>query len=815
MKKSFKAMGWLLALALVCLQGCDNNEVDPKLKDVVKVAPATEIGTFSATVSVTISTKGIFTVIEKGICWDLNSKPDINDKKLVSTSTTGEFKFTLSLPEDNKDYYVRPYFKDDFGNIIYGNEITFKTLKDLELSIVSKNATEITELTATIATSISATGTGTIASRGICWGLQENPVIGTSASQAAGSGPGDFTVELKQLSPNRKYFARAYGTSNTGKTTYGNQVTFSTLPVQPFTVTVVTKEAGASSTTATTGGIITGTGNVAERGVCINKTGNPTIYESRTSDGKGIGEFTSSLTGLTQGTIYYVRAFATSNMGQTVYGNQVMFVTTLGGSAITFSTKPVTSITNTTAVSGGDLQGTGIVAMKGICWNTSPMPTVANNKTENGPGFGSYSATITGLTTSTKYYVRAYAITSAGTIYGNEVSFNTPDVLTVTTTPVSSISPPGAVGGGSVSGTGTVTARGICWNTSPAPTIENNVKTTDGSGLGSFTSTLTGLTYSRTYYVRAYAVSAGGVTYGNQLTFTTPAFVATSLTTATVTGITKTSAVSGGTVTGSAAIAARGVCWSTAAHTATIAGNKTTDGSGSGTFSSTITGLASGTMYYVRAYATDNGGTTTYGPVVSFATQPDFTVTTSAATNITATSATSGGTITGTASLQSRGICWSTSQNPTTSNSVANGSGPILNYTGQLTGLLGSTTYYVRAYAITTGGVTVYGNEISFTTSAAAVVTTTEPTAITFNSALTGGTITSTQSITQRGVTWGTAPNPVRGVQQSVNSGSGTGTFTLNVTGLSANVTYYVRAYAVTSAGQTVYGDQKIFKTLN
>src|SRR5690242_17469768 len=100
MKKTGIAIWMLLVVTLVFLQGCDNNEVGPKSQDVVKVTPATEIGTFSATVSVTVSTKGIFTVIEKGICWDTNSKPDINDKKVISTAATGDFKFTLTLPED-------------------------------------------------------------------------------------------------------------------------------------------------------------------------------------------------------------------------------------------------------------------------------------------------------------------------------------------------------------------------------------------------------------------------------------------------------------------------------------------------------------------------------------------------------------------------------------------------------------------------------------------------------------------------------------------------------------------------------------------
>ncbi|MBT1700737.1 hypothetical protein KK083_27855 [Fulvivirgaceae bacterium PWU4] len=814
MKKTGIAIWLMLIISLVFLQGCDNNEVGPKSQDVVKVYPAAEIGTFSASVSVTITTKGIFTVIEKGICWDTNSKPDVNDKKVIATATTGDFKFTLTLPEDNKDYYVRPYFKDDFGNVIYGNEITFKTLKDLTLSIVSQAPTDITEITATIATSISSTGVGTIASRGLVWGETENPVVGGSFQQETGSGPGDFSVDLKQLSPNRKYYARAYGTSNTGKTSYGNTVAFSTLPIQPFTVTLVTKDVpGASSTTANVSASITGTGNVADRGVCVNKTGNPTILDNKASAGKGTGEFTASLTGLTQGTIYYARAYATSNLGQTVYGNQVMFVTALGGASFSFSTKAVTNITNTTAVAGADLQGNGVVAMKGICWGTSTLPTVANNKIEAGAGFGSYNVTLTGLTTSTKYYVRPYAVSSGGTIYGTEVSFNTPDQLTVITSAVTSINPPGAVSGGSITGTGTVTSRGVVWGATSNPTMENNSRTIDGSGQGSFTSSIGGLTWNRTYYVRAYAVSAGGVTYGNQVTFTTPVFVATSLTTTAASSITKTSATAGGSVTGSTLITSRGVCWSTSSAP-TTSNSKTIDGSGSGSFTSAITGLTPGTLYYFRAYAIDVNGTTTYGPLLTFSTQADFTLTTTAATFITATSAVAGGTITGTANLQERGVCWSTSPNPSTGNSRINASAPTVTYTAQLNGLLGGTTYYIRAYAITTGGTTVYGNELSFTTTAAAVVTTTTPTSITISSALTGGTISSTQTITQRGVVWGTAPNPVKGVQASLNSGSGTGTFTLNVTGLSANVTYYIRAYAVTSTGQTVYGDQKVFTTL-
>ena len=91
--------------------------------------------------------------------------------------------------------------------------------------------------------------------------------------------------------------------------------------------------------------------------------------------------------------------------------------------------------------------------------------------------------------------------------------------LTVTTNVVTAIAYNSATGGGTVTG-GTVTSRGVVWNTSPNPTTGNS-KTTNGSGTGAFVSSLTGLLPSTLYYVRAYGHTTGGTTYGNQVSFHT------------------------------------------------------------------------------------------------------------------------------------------------------------------------------------------------------------------------------------------------------------------------------------------------------
>lgn len=93
----------------------------------------------------------------------------------------------------------------------------------------------------------------------------------------------------------------------------------------------------------------------------------------------------------------------------------------------------------------------------------------------------------------------------------------------VSTTAVSGVTGTASVSGGTISSDGgaPVIARGVCWSTSPGPTVALPTKTSDGSGTGSFTSNLSSLSAGTTYYVRAYATNAVGTAYGNELSFTT------------------------------------------------------------------------------------------------------------------------------------------------------------------------------------------------------------------------------------------------------------------------------------------------------
>ncbi|MES2807852.1 MAG: serine hydrolase domain-containing protein [Bacteroidota bacterium] len=197
----------------------------------------------------------------------------------------------------------------------------------------------------------------------------------------------------------------------------------------------------------------------------------------------------------------------------------------------TVSTEAATAITANSANVPGSVtnQGSASVTERGICFGLTSAPVTTGSKISSGAGAGSFSASLTGLTANTRYYVRAYAISSAGIAYGNEITFNTSattvgTIPTVATTAATTITLTGASIGGSVTneGSATVTERGICFATTTAPVVTGS-KVTAGTGAGLFTASLAGLTSGTVYYARAYAINAAGTAYGNEVTFTTTA----------------------------------------------------------------------------------------------------------------------------------------------------------------------------------------------------------------------------------------------------------------------------------------------------
>ena len=140
----------------------------------------------------------------------------------------------------------------------------------------------------------------------------------------------------------------------------------------------------------------------------------------------GVNATNFSDVGLTPGATYTYRVYAYNETGNSPsYSNEVT-VSLIG--LATLTTTDIQNITAIEATSGGNItnDGGGTISSRGVVWSSSVNPTIAlATKTTDGNGSGLFGSSISGLTTNTKYYVRAYATNAAGTAYGNELSFTT------------------------------------------------------------------------------------------------------------------------------------------------------------------------------------------------------------------------------------------------------------------------------------------------------------------------------------------------------------------------------------------------------
>jgi hypothetical protein len=282
--------------------------------------------------------------------------------------------------------------------------------------------------------------------------------------------------------------------------------------------------------------IDSGYAEVTARGVCWSTSESPTIDGDKTEDGAGLGSFDSAVSGLNPGTTYYLRSYAINSTG-VAYGVQRSFTTVADTSPVVFTTVPYDitpvsamfttvpyDITPVSAISGGDVvsQGSSTVTTRGVCWSSEPDPTVTGSKTEQDGGLGVYDSAITGLADDSTYHVRAYAINSNGTSYGEDWTFTTGDeqAPTVQTTQPYRFNASTFISGGYVTSQGSapVTERGVCWSTNPSPTTADNVKT-EGGGPGKFHAAVTGLNLGTVYYLRAYAKNQFGTAYGKEYSF--------------------------------------------------------------------------------------------------------------------------------------------------------------------------------------------------------------------------------------------------------------------------------------------------------
>ncbi len=496
-----------------------------------------------------------------------------------------------------------------------------------------------------------------------------------------------------------------------------------------------------------------------------------------------------------------------------VAGNLILYAQWRKYDTPTVTTSNVTDITNNSASCGGSIISLDYeIIERGICYSSSSTPTISNYVIKSGEGVGAFTCSLTGLSSGTTYYVRAYAkYASDVVVYGETKTFKTFKVPTLSSPSITEKEDGTVVCGSSVSTIGyNVTERGICYATYSTPTTSSTLVKSTTNGTGSFECILINLVAGTTYYVRAYAkYDNGNVAYSSTISFIT--HKSPQVTTSTVSNISSTSAICGGTITSpDYSIQERGICYSKTS-TPTISNSVIKGGAGTGTFNCTLTGLSSGSIYYVRAYAKYADDKVIYGETRSFTTQRIPVISSFTISNIGETSADCNAYVNSyDYTITERGFCYSTYSNPTINDYKVSSSSGNGTYTGILSSLNRNTTYYVRAYAVYNGNI-IYSDVKSFKTFYTLKLTTLEVTDITEDYVvLEGEIICPGMTISKRGFDYWTSTNPK---VNTISCGSGEGEFGIKWEFFMANTTYYVRAYAIID-GIKSYGNTQMFNTL-
>jgi len=444
-----------------------------------------DITPFTVVLKANVLSEGGESASEQGFYWGENI--DVEHKVKCTGST---FSYELHGLSRNTTYYVKSYSINSVGTA-YSDVIEFATMPELP-TVSTEEVSEIAEYSAVCHGTITDDGGTEITDRGFVYSLTSNPDAETGIRVSSEQGADQFSLTLSELSPNVKYYVRAYAENSAG-ISYGSEREFTTKTAVP-SVGATTLVTSTSSSLTVSASLIDDGGEVpSEVGFYYSTSEEVDPATATKVAGKASGSsFTAELNGLTRVTKYYVCAYAVNSAGEAL-SSSVSFATQTELPVV--ETSSVTDITYLGAKCGGNVldDGGSAITAKGVVWSVSQNPTVSlSTKTNEGKGIGEFSAMMAGLTHSTKYYVRAYATNSAGTSYGVLKEFetikltisNVPDLSLEGTANCYIVSRTGinrfpTVKGNSNSSIGSVNSVEVLWEsfgTSTAPNVGDLIK---------------------------------------------------------------------------------------------------------------------------------------------------------------------------------------------------------------------------------------------------------------------------------------------------------------------------------------------------
>ncbi|EYF04549.1 beta strand repeat-containing protein [Chondromyces apiculatus] len=832
----------------------------------VLTVAASDLTATSATINATINPNGSnttgwfrYSLVDPGTCNDSfgTRAPASGGFSLGGGNSPADIAQPLSGLTSGTTYYYCALAQSTIG-VSVGTVLTFTTASAPSVTTVAASA--VTNTGATLNGSATPNGSATTGwfryatvDPGTC-----NDSFGTRAPATGGAslGSGSSAVAYAQaitgLAPATTYYFCALVQNGVG-TSVGAVLSFTT-PASPSVTTV------AASNVTGTGATLNGSANpnlsaatgwfrysTTEPASCNDSFGTRAPTSGGTSLGSGGSAvaYAQAVTGLSAGTTYYYCAIASNPTG-TSFGAVMSFTTASAPSVTTVAASAVTS-------TGATLNGAAdpnFSATTGFFRYSTVNPGSCNNSfgtrapTSGGPALGAgsspvdYAQPITGLSPGTTYYYCALATNTVGTGLGTVLSFTTPAAPSVTSAAATAVTSTGATLTGAANPNGSAATGWFRYATvnpgSCNDAFGTRAPASGGTSLGAgstsvpYAQAITGLAAGTTYYFCAIADSAVGVGVGTVLSFTTAA--APSVTTVAASAVTSTGATLNGSANPSSSAATGwfryatvnpGTCDDSFGTRAPASGG-TSLGSGSSAvaYSQAITGLAASTTYYYCAIAQNAVGTS-FGAVLSFSTPAAPSVTTVAASNVTATGATLNGAANPNGSAATGWFRYSTSEpascNDTfgtrapTSGGTSLGSGSIaVAYTQAITGLASGATYYYCAIASNVTG-TSFGAVMSFTTASAPSVTTVAASAVTSTGATLNGAADPNLSAATGFFRYSTVNpgscNNSFGTRAPTSGGPALGAgstpvdYAQTITGLSAGTTYYFCALAQNALG--------------
>ncbi|MGV4413231.1 hypothetical protein [Chryseobacterium sp. T1] len=312
--------------------------------------------------------------------------------------------------------------------IIFSCDKEYDFLGENQKAVSTVEIVEVLQKSARVNAILNTDNGNYVIEKGVCYSTNPNPTTSDFRKHDSNLSLGSYSVMLNDLTAGTKYYVKAYAKNSQG-TAYGEELTFTTSPAIPASISIISINNVTQSSANIYANISDDGGStISERGVCYSTyNNNPTVNDSKINSGSGIGSFAMSISNLSSGVTYYIRAYAKSLAGIS-YSNVTSFKTLSSTIPVGLSTIVVSNISSNGATFYGSLTNNGgaPITNQGFVYSsTNTLPTTSNSVVNASNGLTSFNASVSNLEPNTKYYVRSFASNIAGTAYGNVLSFTT------------------------------------------------------------------------------------------------------------------------------------------------------------------------------------------------------------------------------------------------------------------------------------------------------------------------------------------------------------------------------------------------------